>query len=481
MHPPATRPAPATPLARELGLGQQALWFFQQLAPDSSAYNVSGAMNLHFPVDVAGMTSAVQATVTGHSMLNCVFRLTGGEVRRHRRTVGADPLLEVYELDADDQAVRALAQELAQRPFRLDREPPVRFALLRRCPHYPPTSPEAVGSPDILLMAAHHIAVDNVSQLLILRNVIAAYAAGSTATGPAGGDTGQDFDEFVRRERGYLDSPRAAAARTHWRGELRHAAGAVDLPTDLPRPAVYRFAGSEVDFPIPADVMAAVERAAAARNTTAFVYLLSAFQLLLYAYSGQTEFLLGYPVTLRPDRFRESIGYFVNTLPLHARVDPDGPFGNLLQWTGRKVLRGLMHRDYPFALMPRLLDTKRAPDKAGLISTMFVMTAQHPVQPLSAFLVPGTSIEFAGLTVSEFYLPQQQGQFDLTLQVFHHPAGARAQLKYNTSLFTPETARALAGGYVDVLREAAGGTLPERLRDVRVASPRAGSSMKERD
>lgn len=448
MHPPVTRPAAVA--GRELTLGQEALWFFQQLAPDSSAYNVSGGVNLHFPVDPTRMASAVQATVSRHTMLNCVYRPIGGEIRRQPGFADADPVLDVYELDVEDPAVRAFAQELAQRPFRLDRQRPVRFALLRRG-----------DRPDILLMSAHHISVDNVSQLLILRDILAAYAGVEPTT-----ETGKDFDEFTLEQRKYLESPRAVTAANYWRRELQRAGGSGDLPTDRPRPARYRFVGSEVDFQIPAAVMAGVERAAAAHNTTVFVYLLSAFQLLLYASSGQTDLLIGYPATLRPGRFQESIGYFVNTLPLHGRVDPDGSFDSLLRWTAGKVLRGLVHRDYPFALMPRLVQARREPDRAGLISTMFVMTAQDPAHSLSAFLVPDNRLELAGLGISEFYLPQQQGQFDLTLQVFHHRTGARAQLKYNTSLLTTATARGLAGDYVDMLRSATGGALPRWLRDL---------------
>jgi len=437
MHPPVTSLTSAATAGRELSLGQEALWFLQQLAPDSSAYNVSGAVNLHFPVDVARMTSAVQATVTGHTMLNCVFRTTGGEIRRCFRAAGAERVLEVHALAVDDRGVREFALELAQRPFRLDRQPPIRVALLRRD-----------GSPDVLLTVAHHIAVDNVSQLVILREILAEYAAGSAGVERVATDAGADFDEFVRQQRSYLGSPRADAARTYWRGELERAGKGGDLPTDAPRPAVYRFAGSEVDFELPVDVLADAERAAAAQNTTVFAYLFSAFQLLLYRFSGQTDLLIGYPVTLRPGRrFRESIGYFVNTLPFHARVDPADDVNSLLRRTGRKLLGGLRHRDYPFALMPRLVEMRREPNQAGLISTMFVMTAD----PL-----PDHGVKLAGLSVSEFHLPQQQGQFDLTLQVLRRTAGARAQLKYNTSLFTADTARELTTDYVDLLRSATG-------------------------
>ncbi|MFD1044738.1 condensation domain-containing protein [Kibdelosporangium lantanae] len=183
-----------------------------------------------------------------------------------------------------------------------------------------------------------------------------------------------------------------------------------------------------------------------------FTYLFSTFQLLLSVHGGQTDFVVGYPVTLRRGRrMRGSIGYFVNTLPFRARVDPDGSFDELLDRTSRKLWRGSMHREYPYAMMPRLLDTPREPNRAGLISTMFVITDGDPGDPFTEVREPGRRTECAGLGISEFYLPQQQGQFDITLQV--HAASARAQIKYNTSLFTEETARGLADRYNALLTE----------------------------
>jgi hypothetical protein len=364
-------------------------------------------------------------------------------------------LLEVHDLPSGDQTTREFAAELAREPFELDRRIPVRIALLRR-----------TCGPDILLVAAHHIAVDDISQRLLFRELLSTYAAHTAGIEYSPADTGADFDQFVTEQRRFLESPRANSARRYWHGELASVSCENGLPTDHPRPAVYRFAGSEVVFALPQDLVADIQRAASALNATAFAYLFSVFQLLLYAFSGHTDFLVGYNVTLRGRRRRESIGFFVNTLPFHAGVDPDGSFGALLRRTSEKLWRGLMYRDYPFALMPRLTDVKRDPGQAGLLSVMFVMSGAERADPSAAAPAPGQRVEHAGLTVSEFYLPQQQGQFDLTLQVSQHGPDMTAVLKYNTSLFTTETAQGLARGFTALLTAAAGGDLPPRLGDV---------------
>jgi hypothetical protein len=315
---------------------------------------------------------------------------------------------------------------------------------------------------------AHHIVADNISQLLICQEVLSCYAAMREGTAYTAPETGAAFDDFARRQRKYLASPRAERARDFWRRELRGVSEFPALPTDFPRPPVYRVEGSEIDFELPADLMTALDEAAAAANATGFAYLMSVFEVLLYRFSGLTDFVIGYPVTQRQgESDRDAIGYFVNTLPLRAGLDPDDAFDAVLRANSAKLWRGLLHREYPFAMMPRLSEPLRDPSRPGLISTMFVLNEPGRRGSLGTALEPGRRVEHAGLSVMEYRLPQQQGQFELTLQVVRHGPGALATLKYNTSLFTEQTARRLAGDYRELLGSAVHGTLPDRLRELR--------------
>jgi hypothetical protein len=456
MHLPAVgRPFPAED-GRELSLGQEALWFIQELEPDSSAYNVAAALNLHFAVDAEAMAQAVRRVVSGHRVLNCVFGSVDGEVRRHAGDAAAlDDAFAVHEVAGDEQAVREFAVRVARRPFRLDRHVPIRCALLRR-----------VGDPDVLVVAAHHIAVDNVSQRLIFREILSGYAAALRDAAHTCADDGAAFDAFVAEQRAFLASPRAAAAREYWRGELTAAASGADLPTDLPRPATYRFAGAEVEMDLPQDLLDAVQTAAAQLNTTVFAYLFAVFQLLLHTFSGNSDFTVGYNASLRfGARRREAIGFFVNTLPFHAHVDPDAPFDDLLQRTRTKLWQAQVYRAYPFALMPRLIDARRDPSRVGLIPVMFVIAADDRADPEAAAPAPGRRVRHAGLTVSDFSMPQQLGQVDLTLQISLRRSGTTAALKYNTSLYTDATARGLARDFSTLLRSVVGGALDHDHHD----------------
>ncbi|MFC8453496.1 condensation domain-containing protein [Kitasatospora sp. NPDC057223] len=448
----STRPAGGA-----LTVGQEALWLIQNLEPDSAAYNVTAAMSLHFPVDAAVLESAVRATVLGHGLLGSVFGCdSAGRIRRRRgESVDTSGFLDVHETDLDGDELLRFATDLTLRPFRLDRERPVRAALLKRS-----------KGPDVLVTAAHHMVADNVSQLLICREILSQYAAVAAGTGHTAPDTGAAFEEFARRQGEYLASPRADRSRHYWQRELAGLTEHVTLPADRPRPAVYRSEGAEIDLALPPDLMAGLAGAVAERNVTTFAFLISVFEILLHRSGGRRDFVVGYPVTQRRgEELREAIGYFVNTLPLRVRIGPEDSFDEVLRATTTGLWRGLMHREYPFALLPRLAELPRDPARPPLFAALFVLNEPDADDPIAAALEPGREVEHAGLRAAEYYLPQQQGQFELTLQVTRRASSVQAKLKYNTSLFTERRARQLAQEYLRLLRSAVGGSLPAPLLD----------------
>ncbi|MFE9440028.1 condensation domain-containing protein [Streptomyces sp. NPDC006602] len=427
----------------ELTIAQEGLWVLQKFQPDRCADNVTGAWRLHFPVDVSRLSTAVSRTISRHALLHSVFRVESGRVCRFAAQ-GRVPALDEYRIDEiPDMDARRFVQEQGRRPFQLDQEPPVRIALLRDG-----------TADDILLVVAHHIVMDDLSTLLFLREVLTQYVdAHKAADMPR--RFGAGIDELVRGEQSYLSSPRAAAARDYWREELTQGAVGVDQPTDHPRPAAYRAEGSEIQFWLDHKLTEGVRRAAVSKKATPFAYYLTAFHRLLHQESGRTDFIIGYPVTLRSARrFRNSIGHFVNVLPMRVLVDPDESFTSALRRTTEKLWGGLRHRDFPYAMMPALLRTQRDPRSLGLVSCTFGMNAESIASPYFDMLLPDRRVEHAGLNISRLHVPVFPGQFDMTLNLSQHGADVFAELRYNTSLYVDETAHRMADNYVRILEKA---------------------------
>ena len=78
------------------------------------------------------------------------------------------------------------------------------------------------------------------------------------------------------------------------------------------------------------------------RQTSLFMVLLAAFQVLLSRYSGQTDIAVGTPIAGRDRAEVEGlIGFFVNTLVLRADLSGDPSFEDLLAQVRDSVTGGV--------------------------------------------------------------------------------------------------------------------------------------------
>ncbi|MEV4611346.1 condensation domain-containing protein [Kitasatospora sp. NPDC049258] len=433
----------ADPAGQQVSLGQEALWFLQRLAPASPAYNVAMAVRIRQAVDDAALRRAAAAVATRHELLRSHFVEQDG--RPLRRTVETLPgLLEIRELpDASEEQLHAAARQAVARPFDLAEPGPVRLLLLRRAER-----------DSVLLLAAHHAVTDGASQVLVLEDLLAAYQAESAGAGePTWPALARPYQEYVSAERELLGSPRRAELADHWRTLCAGAPPALELPTDRPRPARKRFTGASWDFRLPEELARSLRPAAAAAGVTPFVLLFGAFQALLHRWTAQPDFLVGYAVSTRPERtMRNTVGYFVNTLPARADfAERELTFRRLLDRTAVQLRHGLAHRDLPLPLLPAELGLPHDPSRTPVFQSMFSLITATRFQPLLELLAPPDDAKpelvHHGLRLTGFDLPQQEGQFDLSAEVLQADGAVKVAFKYDTDLFDAATVGRMAGHY----------------------------------
>jgi natural product biosynthesis luciferase-like monooxygenase protein len=176
---------------------------------------------------------------------------------------------------------------------------------------------------------------------------------------------------------------------------------------------------------------------------------LAAFQVLLARYSGQTEFVVGTPVSGRTRaNFDKTIGYFVNVLPLLTRVDKTVSGRELALLAQASALDALEHQDYPFVSLVERLSPTRDASRSPIFDVMFVFERPHlgPEQAVSRLMLDprAPAVDWAGLSLEGYALERKTSQFDLVLMVVDTDARFSAELTYNSELFSEQTGAALA-------------------------------------
>ena len=413
---------------------QERLWFLAQLQPDSSAYNLPFALNLHGLLNLDALKQSLTLIIQRHASLRTIFINTEDGVRQAVLPTADLPftMLSLHTLSEDEQATRIQTEMAAEasRPFNLAEAPLLRVTLLHLAEDH-----------HLMLYTIHHIIADGWSLGVIRRELSHFYTAltqGHPAELPA---LPIQYPDFALWQREWLQGDSQEKQLAYWKKHLAHAPPTLTLPLDHPRPANQTYAtGREpVHLPVPlVEQLKALNRTA---NVTLFMVLLAAFKVLLYRYSGQENIVVGTPVANRNRVELEGlIGFLLNTLALHTDLSDQPTFQTLLGRIRGIVLGAFQHQDIPFERLVEELKPERSLNTNPIFQVMLIFH-NTPEAPLS----------LPGLEVS--YLPGygELEKFDLTLSLIERPDGIRGYLSYNADLFEPATMQRMLGHFETIL------------------------------
>src|SRR5262249_33336145 len=214
------------------------------------------------------------------------------------------------------------------------------------------------------------------------------------------------------------------------------------LPTDYPRPEKQSFRGARKPLSLPESLTKAVNELSGCEGVTQFMTLLTAFQVLLYRYSGQEDVVIGLPIANRNRTEVEGlIGFFVNTLVLRTDLSEKPTFKELLQRVRNVCLEAYAHQDLPFEKLVEELRPERDLSRNPLFQVMFVL--QNTPRPL-----PQT----AALSIERVDILPATSLFDLSLYLRERDGKLIGFFEYNTDLFEHSTIERMTGHFETLLK-----------------------------
>ena len=412
-----------------LSYGQKALWFLYVSAPDSFAYHVSFSARIHSPLDVDALRRAFQQLIERHGALRAAFKLQDGAPVQEiagDRTVAFD-LVECE--GCSDAHLHRLVESAYRRPFDLEQGPAFRVELFARD-----------SNDHVLLVTVHHIIYDAWSLWLNLDEIGQLYAANAAGASAKLPPLEYSYRDYIARQQEMIAGARGKELWDFWSNELSGELPTLNLPIDRPRPLEQTYCGASHRFSLGPEISRQARKLAQTLGVTPFVLLLAVFQVLLHRYSGQDEVIVGSPTTGRGDaNFGGIAGYFVNPVVLRANLAGNPGFAAFVESVAQTTVNALQHQDFPFPLLVERLQPRRDPAYAPLFQVSFVY--QKPQRSsastdwLSWTSERGTRLNWAGLEIEYFDLAQQEGQFDLELEVLDASDKLHGAFKYNTDLF----------------------------------------------
>ena len=443
--------------APPLTVGQRALWFLQQIAPESAAYNIAITVSLPPGTEAEAVAWALNGVAERHPALRTSFRTRAGEPAPEVHPPGG---LDVEALEVPAGGLAEAARERFERPFDLGAAPPVRAHLL-----------SAEGAPPLLLLVVHHVVADAIALRVVADEalrLLEARAAGRPAGLPPPATT---FAAYVREEHERMAGLDGERMWQYWRGQFPDGLPTLDLGgrTGPGGKAVhvFRWQGPLVE---------ALAAFRAETGATPFATLLAAFAVVLQRYARQDVVPVGTAVhgRTRPEHYG-LVGYCANPVLLGLDLSGGPSFREVVGQVQERLVGALDHQGFPFPLLAERLAPERGPDGATL-QVLFTHQdaaasrtfggAKREVGPDPA---DAAAVE-ATAAVLEATL-HRGGNSALSLEMFSADGAVLGGLAVDTAVI-PEAA---APGIADALRTVLGAALDAPDRPISALPLRPGA------
>ncbi|MCX4766700.1 amino acid adenylation domain-containing protein [Streptomyces sp. NBC_01275] len=407
---------------------QTEIWLADRCEPESGRYNVPVALEFLGDLDVRALRLALSDLLARRPALAGRFDTEDGDLRFHPEPRAPLPLGVVRRSGScRSEAAREEAVRAAQRPLDPSGAPLLRAEVLHH------------DDGALVVLTTHHIVADGRTLDVIAADVLAAYRGRASASEAA------TADAFVQPSRSTAHDTEGAAEAggaerapaPYWRDLLADDPVTLGPLPDLVRgEQQLRGTAGWVERTLAPERLAAVRDLAVGHSVSPAVVLLAAWSLLLHAWSGEQDGVLGMPFAGRDAPGTEdAVGLFTRVLPVRSRMAADEGFGEHAQRLGEQVLDS----------MEALADGGPPPP-----ATAPAYRAVFLHQPRT-----GGAEEVPGAVVRVVHLDTASAKYDLALAALEHTDRLVLRIDYDTSLYTGASA-ALMARQLDALLSAAG-------------------------
>ncbi|MBK9135286.1 MAG: amino acid adenylation domain-containing protein [Betaproteobacteria bacterium] len=436
--PELARAVPTTDAQREV-------WLAAQLGREASlAFNESITIGLRGALRVQALQDALLALTDRHESLRATFSADGASMLIAPRGGLQARLRDLTQPAAGgpsvDEAMVRLKHDEVTTPFDLVHGPLVRATLA--------TLGEAEHA---LVITAHHIVCDGWSFGVIVRELLALYAA-FDAGGQPRLPAPDSFGDYVLATLEGEPARAAEADERYWVSMFEGSVPALDLPADRLRRAVRGFASERVDVTLPPALVEAARKLGAAQGASLFATLFSLFAALMARLANDADVVVGVPAAGQATMgMRTLVGHCVSLLPVRVLVDPAQPTAALLRHGRERVLDATEHAHCTFGRLLTRLPVARDAGRLPLVSVQFNLDTA----------IDAAALAMPGMTARVAANARAFENFDLFVNASQVDGAIVLECQFNAALFDAATVRGWLHLYRAAIERAAGdATLP---------------------
>ncbi|ENH70099.1 Lovastatin nonaketide synthase [Fusarium oxysporum f. sp. cubense race 1] len=413
----------------KLSYAQSRLWFLSQFSKDDTSYNCVYVYKATGNIQLARLKRAVSTVANHHdSLRTCFFTRPGsGEPVQGLLASARDCLKHVK--DEDGHALEHETKTWRNHVWQLSDGDVLRVILVTYGPEE-----------HSLIIAYHHIAMDGVSMHLFLRDLNAVYMGHKLNSSP------KQYMDISVEERRAVESGQMDDRISYWTKLHSPSAGTLPLFSfarvkSRPIPKTYHNVESLID--IGSELSDQIKRASQFLRITPFYFYLAALQTLFNKLLGVEDICIGVTDANRSESSLQTIGFFLNLLPLRFDIQKDVKFSDLVMRTALHYRTAQANMGVPFDV---ILDKANVP-RESTSTPLFQVAMNYRQGNFSKIPLGGSNLKFKdGFDA--------QSPYDLAFSVTPNNDTTYVQVVAREDLYTREGTETLLSTYLALLHDA---------------------------
>ncbi|MEL6931152.1 MAG: condensation domain-containing protein, partial [Cyanobacteria bacterium J06600_6] len=336
---------------------QQGMLFHSLLEPNSGAYIIQTAYELHGLLDITAFAKSWQQLIDRHAILRTAF--VWDSVKQPLQVVGTaakislirHDWLEVSLSDRQNKLAEFL-QELRTTGFNLNQAPLMRLDLIEM------RSPSAGASASYyqFVWTYHHLLLDGWSVPLLIKELLGYYQSFAqdlniTLT-PA-----VPYKNYIA----WLKQQDTEQALNFWREELKDISAPTSLSIAKSKPDLKGSAANyqQCNLQLSAETTYKLEFLAREYQVTLNTIIQAAWAIILHRYSDSIDLIFGATTSGRPPNLANAqsiVGLFINTQSVRVQIDREQL---LTKWLKQLQKKQIARQEYEYI---SLIDIHRVSD-----------------------------------------------------------------------------------------------------------------------
>ncbi|KAF7560685.1 hypothetical protein G7046_g3448 [Stylonectria norvegica] len=406
---------------------QARIWFMSKHLEDPAAFNMTFHYNLKGPLSMTRLRHALQVTTHRHECLRMRFYSRLGDGHPMQGVMASSSYELKHLTDASENDVQKAVARYSRHSWDLESGHTFAVTVLS----------QNADQHDIIF-GYHHLVMDVVGWYIFTRDLNEAYQM-KMLDKTAGSYLEYSLLQLELENSGVLEEH-----LSFWQTEFSTAPETLPL---LPMASVTtrpKDPGQESQHEyrqLTEEQFTSVKKICQRLRISPFHFHLSVLQILLARYANIEDVCIGLVDANRDDsRFVETIGCFVNMLPVRFRVPNQASFADVARAASRKALTAFSHAAVPFDM---ILDKVKAP-RSSESTPLFQAAVNYRTGSVWELPLGECQMKMAGGRDAD-------NPYDISLGITDTGSGCMVEIHCLASLYSPDACRTILDSYLRLL------------------------------